>query len=107
MPTIKLSRLFITMAITLKTDTETNSQFPFSSQGVMWGVCMYVIYTVLSAKLVTVQEMKLRVTTAVALLKTLLIPEAWKGNLFRRTKNLRGCYKNTATIIRNNLLGVH
>lgn len=66
---------------------------------------MYIIYTVSRAKLVTVQEIKLKVTTTLALLKTILIPEAWKGNLFLRTKNLRGCYKNTATIIRNILLG--
>lgn len=66
---------------------------------------MYIIYTVSSAKLITVQEMKLKVTTEVALLVT-LTPNARKGNLFLLTKNLRECYKNTATIIRNILPGV-
>lgn len=48
--------------------------------------------------------MKLKETTAVALLRT-LDPDSWKGNLFLTTKNLRECYTNTATIIRNTLLG--
>ena len=42
---------------------------------------MYIIYTVSCAKLVTVQEMKLKVTTEVALSVT-LTHNAWKGNLF-------------------------
>lgn len=37
MPTIKLSRLFIPMVITLKTDTEANSEIPFSNQAEIWG----------------------------------------------------------------------
>lgn len=52
------------------------------------------------AKPIIVQGKKLKETTAVALL-VILIPDAQKGNLFLMTKNLRGCYKNTATILRN------
>lgn len=54
---------------------------------------MYIIYTVSCAKLITVQEMKLKETTEVALSVT-LTHNAWKGNLLLSTKNLRGCYNN-------------
>lgn len=48
--------------------------------------------------------MKLKEIIAVALLIR-RGPDSWKGNLFLTTKNLRECYTNTATKIRNALLG--
>lgn len=41
MPTIKLRGLFITMVITLKTDTQANSQIPSANQEVIWE-CIHV-----------------------------------------------------------------
>lgn len=51
---------------------------------------MYIIYTMSCAKLITVQELMLKVTTAVTVL-IILIPDACKVISFT-TKNLRGCY---------------
>lgn len=62
---------------------------------------MYIIYTVSCAKLITVQEMKLKVTTEVALSVT-LTHNAWKGNLFLSQRTS----EDVTTIIRNILPGI-
>lgn len=53
---------------------------------------MYIIYIVSCAKPITVQEIKLRERTAVALL-IILTANAWKGNLFLRRRTIEDVTK--------------
>ena len=61
---------------------------------------MYIIYTVSCAKLITVQEMKLKETTEVAL-SLILTHNAWKGSLFLSTTS-----EDVTTKFRNILPGI-